>query len=139
MRPEQEFEFRLFRTPVVKEKDGVGGDNDQQIKDKEDGTARTQVQATKIRIRSPTPAGEGGDGSDGRFVVPFRGWRFYFSDPGRMVGDGYVPERGDSATTTKRSEYLDAAVAGEEVLGWKESPWVCSTHFPACFMFISCF
>lgn len=81
------------------------------------------VQATKIRIRSPTPAGEGGDG---RFVVPFRGWRFYFSDPEGMVGDGYVPERGDEAMSAKKSEYLDAAVGGEQVLELKERAWVCS-------------
>jgi hypothetical protein len=124
---EQEFEFRLFRAPVAKGKksdefgDSSGKGEGQQQDKANDGTGK----ATKIRIRSPTPAGEGGEGGDGRFVVPFRGWGFYFSDPGRMVGDGYVPGRGDDEMTAKKGEYLDAAVGGEQILELKGMPWVC--------------
>lgn len=142
-RAEGEFEFRLFRSPPVtapraKEGDGAGvdgtGKDKGQVKEKNgDGeTTRTQAKVSRIRIRSPTPAGEGGDG---RFVVPFRGWRFYFSDPRVIFGDGYVPERGDDAAV-KRDEYLDAAVDGEKVLEWKERPWVGFTFSLSFYMWL---
>ena len=139
-RAEQEFEFRLFRTPVTASKKEEGGESggirekevgkDQGVKKRSDGEAHTM----RIRIRSPTPAGEGVDG-DGRFVVPFRGWRYYFSDPELMVGDGSgkpASGKSGSSSVTTRSEFADAAVAvaGEQILEWERTPWVRPILFP---------
>ncbi|KMU83627.1 hypothetical protein CIHG_01410 [Coccidioides immitis H538.4] len=79
---EQEFEFRLFHsaapnaTPhgsTAKRSDGNG-----QAEDRERVNTRVPaVQKLRIRLRSPTPARTG----EGGFLVPFRGWEYYFSDP----------------------------------------------------------
>ncbi|KAK2761619.1 hypothetical protein FQN54_001447 [Arachnomyces sp. PD_36] len=132
-RPEQEFEFRLFRAPVGKREESRGKDTDGG-RGSSQKAGDTAVHATKIRIRSPTPAGEGGEGSDGRFVVPFRGWGFYFSDPERMVGEvGYVPQRGGGSGSEtmekRRREFFDAAIGGEEVLARKGEAWP-GCHLP---------
>ena len=133
---EQEFEFRLFRS---RPRDGghVEGDVESmstkplaKIGGSDSGNIRADgVQKLKIRLRSPSPgkAGEGG------FVVPFRGWNYYLSDPEMVmrVLDGHLhpddPEDPGDARSAAREKLLDVVVSGEDVLEWaKSSRWVCN-------------
>ena len=132
---EQEFEFRLFRSQP---RDGghVQGDVESisakpLAKMGERGSRHIRadgVQKLKIRLRSPSPgkAGEGG------FVVPFRGWNYYLSDPEMVmqVLDGHYhpddPGVPSDARSAAREKLLDVVVSGEDVLAWaKSSRWVC--------------
>ncbi|OAX82273.1 hypothetical protein ACJ72_03380 [Emergomyces africanus] len=131
---EQEFEFRLFRTPLApagigvpgkqgqgasgrgrnlgREAEGARTDEIEQMQLKEAG-----LQKFKIRLRSPTPTASDGNGG---FVIPFRGWEYYFSDPqwARRKVDGEEVARDGSieSDTRQKERFIDAAVCGETVL-----------------------
>ncbi|KAL1847896.1 hypothetical protein Plec18170_008309 [Paecilomyces lecythidis] len=118
---EQEFEFRLFSSAPPKQKTkasnaaGVSAE-------KTEGENAERTQKLRIRIRSPTP----GDVSvsEGRFVVPFRGWEYYFTTP-TLLG-GYRKEdvvRAEERAVAKRAEFEDIAVSQTQLFEWAKQPW----------------
>jgi hypothetical protein len=114
---EQEFEFRLFSAPAAPTsttKDGKTPATEGEQKAVSGGT-----QKLRIRLRSPTPGAVDGEG---RFLNPFRGWQYYFTTPELLTGSG---ARQDSALTTRRKQFEEVAVTGEQLLGWSEVSWVC--------------
>ncbi|KAK2740484.1 hypothetical protein FQN55_008827, partial [Onygenales sp. PD_40] len=129
---EHEFEFRLFHAPAnpggkrAAGKDGA----EEKLKNANGGedTAVTRqeekvdsgIRKLKIRIRSPPPTAIR-DG-EGRFVVPFRGWDYYFSDPdwirrqisGKDGGDergGEIARRGEEV-----KRFAEVALSGDKIL-----------------------
>ncbi|KAL1877172.1 hypothetical protein Plec18167_004860 [Paecilomyces lecythidis] len=124
---EQEFEFRLFSSAPPKQKTkasnaaGVSAE-------KTEGENAERTQKLRIRIRSPTP----GDVSvsEGRFVVPFRGWEYYFTTP-TLLG-GYRKEdvvRAEERAVAKRAEFEDIAVSQTQLFEWAKQPWP-GCHLP---------
>ncbi|OAT05854.1 hypothetical protein BDBG_02179 [Blastomyces gilchristii SLH14081] len=132
---EQEFEFRLFHVPPARagkcvseptrgvksrdESEGDHNDGPQQIDVKDAG-----IQKFRIKLRSPTPTANDGVGG---FVVPFRGWEYYFSDPEwakrKMAGDR-IEARTVDLDTRQKQIFVDAAVSGETILeGAKKCAW----------------
>lgn len=139
---EQEFEFRLFYSrasragPAADNSETASTKQTRQLNKKEEeassngdrGNTTDGIQKLKIRLRSLSPgqAGEGG------FVVPFRGWDYYLSDPEmvmRVLDGGHRhndAEGSGDVNSHVRGEFIDVAVSGEEVLaGAKSSRWVC--------------
>ncbi|PGG95815.1 hypothetical protein AJ79_09852 [Helicocarpus griseus UAMH5409] len=124
---EQEFEFKLFRAPtksLTRHKEG----------ELEKGTTEgqsEQIQKFKIRLRSPTPTAKDREGG---LVTPFRGWKYYFSDPEwiRRRVAGKVGEALSVEDDTQRKEviqqFMEAAVSGDAVLEAKNDAW------PGCHM-----
>ncbi|OJJ86178.1 DUF2011 domain-containing protein [Aspergillus glaucus CBS 516.65] len=123
---EQEFEFRLFSAP----KPSTATPTAQKDERKgEAGATQTQTQKLRIRVRSPTPGPA--DLSEGRFVNPFRGWQYYFTNPGLLSGS---KENGDGdeddEVELKRRQFEDVAVTGEHMLDWASvQPWP-GCHLP---------
>ncbi|KAI1915197.1 hypothetical protein LOZ65_005500 [Ophidiomyces ophidiicola] len=129
---EQEFEFRLFRSKTSDEQSSnidTGGDGVEQVTKR--GPA---LQKLKIRLRSPSPAAAG----EGGFVVPFRGWDYYFSNPEAILRTfsssnkqpvHSVPgcKSKDLQDSTIKRQFLEAAVTSEEVLAAAKS-----TTWPGC-------
>ncbi|CRG84488.1 hypothetical protein PISL3812_01769 [Talaromyces islandicus] len=113
---EQEFEFRLFSAPKNPK---------QKPEEKIDGSGVT-TQKLKIRLHSPAP----GDiqPGDGRFVVPFRGWQYYFTKPEVMQ----LPHDDEQARVEeiKRKEYEEVAVTGSQLLEWARSTQTPGCHLP---------
>ena len=115
---EQEFDFRLFAVSVAHNNNKLDvetneGYNNNDAEKFNDGTR-------KLQIYSPSP--EPVIPSEGRFVVPYRGWQYYFttssilSDSGGSVG---------IHRSLKRREYEGVAVTGEQLLnGGKRATWV---------------
>ena len=118
---EQEFEFRLFRAPAPKDAGTTSSTDPTQSQ------TSAGVQKLKVRLRSPTPVPPG----DGSFVVPFRGWDYYLSDPEAVmrVLNGKAQEDGvqvvGSGKSRLKDEFVDAAVSGETVFVWSKTSWVC--------------
>ncbi|OJD19519.1 hypothetical protein AJ78_00490 [Emergomyces pasteurianus Ep9510] len=130
---EQEFEFRLFRTPLVapawedvtgKQEQGNKGRNlgDETDRKRTDELELMElrdagIQKFKIRLRSPTPTASDGIGG---FVVPFRGWEYYFSDPEwarrKVAGDEAIKDDSIKLDTRQKERFIDAAVCGEKIL-----------------------
>ncbi|KAK2796915.1 hypothetical protein FQN50_009374 [Emmonsiellopsis sp. PD_5] len=142
---EHEFEFRLFHAPThpggksgsqdgaeEKRKD-AGGDEGAVVAGGQEGKVDSGIRKLKIRIRSPTLAAIG-DG-EGRFVVPFRGWDYYFSDPdwirrqisGKDGGDergGEIASRGEEV-----KRFAEVALSGDKILEDSSSTWP-GCHLP---------
>ncbi|PGH11145.1 hypothetical protein AJ80_07247 [Polytolypa hystricis UAMH7299] len=133
---EQEFEFRLFRpTAEKKSKDGISGGNDDVIAD-------TGIRKLKLRLRSPTPLDQfgGGVSGDGQFIVPFRGWGYYFSDPESVMralrGSGNAGGGAEDLSSMKLDDagrrdggVVEVAVSGEEIVELaRASAW------PGCYL-----
>lgn len=134
---EQEFEFRLFSTaaPSKKATDSATTakpETDSKIGKQErlpsssTGDAIIKTQKLKIRLRSPTPDGDA-PLEDGRFVVPFRGWEYYFTRPELMNVSARDPARLETEETNRRKEFEDIAVTGGEVLKWAQT-----ANYPGC-------
>ncbi|KAF7505488.1 hypothetical protein GJ744_000735 [Endocarpon pusillum] len=93
---EEEFEFRLFASRVLRAGQG-------------DGVAR-------VNLRSPTPLAERGEGG---FVVPCRPRSYYFTSFGDGDADGDADANADAQggrARRRRDEYRDVAVEGQEVM-----------------------
>ncbi|EER23829.1 hypothetical protein CPC735_051990 [Coccidioides posadasii C735 delta SOWgp] len=139
---EQEFEFRLFHsaapsaTPhgsTAKRSEGDG-----QAEGRERVNTRVPaVQKLRIRLRSPTPARTG----EGGFLVPFRGWEYYFSDPEsvmRVFSGGAQDlkpafpgsESKNSKRQNIREQFFEVAVTSEEVLAAAQSEIWPGCHLP---------
>lgn len=123
---EEEFEFRLFSAPKPTSSSTTKQDASTQ---KEGDEIKTQK--LKIRLRSPTPVDV--QPGDGRFIVPFRGWRYYFTKPELM----HIPARDaeekaqiEAEVFERRKEYEDVAVTGEEVLDWAKNMETPGCHLP---------
>ncbi|KAH8704925.1 hypothetical protein BGW36DRAFT_392665 [Talaromyces proteolyticus] len=117
---EQEFEFRLFSAPKKQDPSTVKTNQDH------DGSEDIiKPQKLRIRLRSPTP---GDIQSEGRFVVPFRGWHYYVTKPELM----HLPhdEEQASAESRKRSEFEDVAVTGTQLREWARSTKLPGCHLP---------
>ncbi|KAJ5899367.1 hypothetical protein N7495_004111 [Penicillium taxi] len=111
---EQEFEFRLFSAPT-KSKESA-----EQIVDKKKVDQTTNdnevTQKLRIRLRSPSPLNP----SEGRFIKPFRGWQYYFSNPTLYE----MKEPTYQALQAKRiQEFEDMAVTGEDIMAWASQAW----------------
>jgi Fungal protein of unknown function (DUF2011) len=118
---EQEFEFRLFSVPT--EHTAVSSCKSCMDSAQQTGSwghvNNDGISKLRIRIRSPSlePATPG----EGRFVVPFRGWQYYFTTPGLLSGQ--TLELAD--ISSRRREYEDVAVSGTQLLNWaKSGTWV---------------
>lgn len=130
---EQEFEFRLFSSAPTKQKTeastatGVSAE-------KPGGENAERTQKLRIRIRSPTP----GDVSvgEGRFVVPFRGWEYYFTTPTLLGGYGKEDvARAEERAAAKRAEFEDIAVSQTQLFEWAKQPWVCIFSYSSLLSF----
>lgn len=123
---EEEFEFRLFSAPkptpsTTTKQDTSKGSEGEEIK----------TQKLKIRLRSPTPVDA--QPGDGRFIVPFRGWRYYFTKPELMhisPGDAIEEAQIAAEELNRRKEYEDIAVTGSEVLNWAKNTSTPGCHLP---------
>ncbi|KAK2778024.1 hypothetical protein FQN52_002929 [Onygenales sp. PD_12] len=142
---EHEFEFRLFHAPANPGGKRAGKDGaEEKLKNANGGedTAVTRqeekvdsgIRKLKIRIRSPTPTAIG-DG-EGRFVVPFRGWDYYFSDPdwirrqisGKDGGNergGEIARRGEEV-----KRFAEVALSGDKILEDSRSSAWPGCHLP---------
>ncbi|EEA28196.1 hypothetical protein TMatcc_003492 [Talaromyces marneffei ATCC 18224] len=124
---EEEFEFRLFSAP----KPTTANSTAQPDSDKKEGRDEIKTQKLKIRLRSPTPVDI--QPGDGRFIVPFRGWRYYFTKPGLMAISARNEEEKIQIETeelTRRKEYEDIAITGDEVLDWAKNMRTPGCHLP---------
>lgn len=126
---EQEFEFRLFSSVSTRKT----ADESRSRTEGHDGSGLGGVQKLKIRLRSPSPSAR--PPGDGGFVVPFRGWDYYFSNPElvmRAVGDtswqrGAKDKNTSKQLDTLRYTFRDTAVDGETILSRAASvTWVCT-------------
>ncbi|GAD93582.1 predicted protein [Paecilomyces variotii No. 5] len=124
---EQEFEFRLFSSAPAKQK--TEGTDSAGISAETTGNENAErTQKLRIRIRSPTP----GDVSvgEGRFVVPFRGWEYYFTTPTLLGGHGKEDvARAEEKAAAKRAEFEDIAVSQTQLFEWAKQPWP-GCHLP---------
>ncbi|EEH05739.1 conserved hypothetical protein [Histoplasma capsulatum G186AR] len=131
---EQEFEFRLFREPLVCAEKGASGhdrvgsgqtDAPKQVNGMDAG-----IRKFRIRLRSQSPTVNDGEGG---FVVPFRGWEYYFSNPEwarrKMAGEGIGALSAESDTRQKQG-FVDAAVSGETILEGANSGVWPGCHLP---------
>ncbi|KAL4795085.1 hypothetical protein BDV19DRAFT_363587 [Aspergillus venezuelensis] len=127
---EQEFEFRLFSAPTPKPSTSTkpSSDGPQQItaNNGKENEVSTGAQKLRIRLRSPTPIPLGS--GEGRFLKPSRGWSYYFSTPGLEKGDK-SEDTLDETLLAKRKEFEDAAVSGEDMLGFAGVSWP-GCHLP---------
>ncbi|KAJ9354385.1 hypothetical protein DTO027B9_4728 [Paecilomyces variotii] len=124
---EQEFEFRLFSSAPAKQKTDGAVPAGTSADTTGDGNAE-RTQKLRIRIRSPTP----GDVSvgEGRFVVPFRGWEYYFTTPTLLGGYGKEDiARIEERAAAKRAEFESIAVSQTQLFEWAKQPWP-GCHLP---------
>lgn len=128
---EQEFEFRLFSAPAgAGEPDPVTAATTATSNAGKQGDEENKsgTQKLRIRLRSPTPGPA--DLSEGRFVNPSRGWRYYFTTPvlsGSTEGEN---EDADPDAALKRKQFEEVAVSGQHMLGWASlQPWVSVLSF----------
>lgn len=126
---EQEFEFRLFSSVSTRKT----ADESRSTTKGHDGSGLGGVQKLRIRLRSPSPSAR--PLGDGGFLVPFRGWDYYFSNPElvmRAVGDTSWQRGAKDKNTSKqldalRDTFKDTAVDGETILARAASvAWVCT-------------
>jgi hypothetical protein len=117
---EQEFEFRLFSGPT----NPTTTTKQKSHEDKPDSGITTQ----KLKIRLHSPAPEDIKPGDGRFVVPFRGWQYYFTKPEVMQ----LPHDKEQAHVeeARHKEYEDVAVTGSQLLEWAQSTKTPGCHLP---------
>lgn len=116
---EQEFEFRLFRSqPAQVEARTKSPGKDQAEHDNGNG-----VRKLKIRVRSPTPTPQGS--GEGRFLNPFRGWEYYFTDPEMViqtVGGNNSHQQSKQKSNEEQQRLLakekfgDVAITGDQIL-----------------------
>ncbi|KAK2865165.1 hypothetical protein FQN49_003850 [Arthroderma sp. PD_2] len=136
---EQEFEFRLFNSvPAPENRSTKEVDGARTKADKHAASSNNQggVQKLKIRLRSPSPSA--GPRGDGGFIVPFRGWDYYFSNPElvlRAVGDSSLQTESRSSKMDERSGTLgetfqDVAVDGNTILARAASVAWPGCHLP---------
>jgi hypothetical protein len=105
---EQEFEFRLFSAPSKRTADSSHVDSTN------DGTCKI-----RLRIRSPSPRPTAPD--EGKFIVPHRSWKYYFTTP--ALSSRQPMETADASP--RREEYEDVAVSGTQLLDWsRRGSWV---------------
>jgi hypothetical protein len=118
----QEFDFRLFAV-------SMHNDNKLGIETNEGPGCKTEKLndgTRKLQIYSPSP--EPVIPSEGKFVVPYRGWQYYFTTSSVLSG-GSVGIH----TSLKRREYEDVAVTGEQLLNWeKRGTWVSDGNVWLC-------
>ncbi|OKL56340.1 hypothetical protein UA08_08373 [Talaromyces atroroseus] len=142
---EQEFEFRLFSTAPNKKSADAATVNANTSAEKDVTNKRIDARAEaddgiktqklKIRLRSPTPNDNNNALSleDGRFVVPFRGWDYYFTTPELM---NISPARDGTRSLemeevgSKRKQFESIAVTGGEVLHWAQTAKTPGCHLP---------
>lgn len=120
---EQEFEFRLFSSASTSQKTQGSASNGTNAGETGDVTV-SGTQKLRIRVRSPTPGPV--TVGEGRFLVPFRGWDYYFTTP-ELLG-GYRQEdvsRAEERAAAKRAEFENIAVSQTQLLEWAKRPWVC--------------
>ena len=154
---EQEFEFRLFSTAPISR----GGNNDSgagaasQTSVVDDLSRKgnavpsisnsngQHVQTSKLRIRLRSPSPVPGDGSEGRFVKPFRGWQYYFSTADLLLSRDRVEalrtndhSAEEKANKIKKAQFEDASVDGGTVLARASLDWVSnfSCRYALCVM-----
>ncbi|KAJ5702247.1 hypothetical protein N7488_009795 [Penicillium malachiteum] len=130
---EQEFEFRLFSAPTKtadttrKAEDGSGKKSSTEKFSDGGDKAGSGTQKLRIRVRSPTPGS--GDPSEGRFVKAFRGWQYYFSNSS-LWSKREVESEEEADQATKKEQFEDIAVTGEQMMSWaKSQPWP-GCHLP---------
>ncbi|OAL61891.1 hypothetical protein A7C99_6461 [Trichophyton rubrum] len=129
---EHEFEFRLFSSVSARKT----ADESQSRTEGHDGSGLGGVQKLKIRLRSPSPSAR--PPGDGGFVVPFRGWDYYFSNPElvmRAVGDTSGQRGAKDENTSKqldalRDTFRDTAVDGKTILARAASMAWPGCHLP---------
>ncbi|KMU74296.1 hypothetical protein CISG_04645 [Coccidioides immitis RMSCC 3703] len=132
---EQEFEFRLFHSAAPNAT--PHGSTAKRSDDQRVNTRVPAVQKLRIRLRSPTPARTG----EGGFLVPFRGWEYYFSDPEsvmRVFSGGAQDLKpafpGSESKNPKRQnireQFFEVAVTSEEVLAAAQSEIWPGCHLP---------
>ncbi|EEH47525.2 uncharacterized protein PADG_03609 [Paracoccidioides brasiliensis Pb18] len=141
---EQEFEFRLFHSAALParkgstdQKPGDGGkianrpvDGVHMSPKEHNEAADAGIQRFRIRLRSPTPAARD---EKGEFVIPFRGWEYYFSNPEWIKRKSAV-KQGEGQRfeldTPGRERFIDAAVSGKSIIEHsKNGPWP-GCHLP---------
>jgi hypothetical protein len=123
---EEEFEFRLFSAPKPTPSSTAKTDSKT-----EDAESEIKTQKLKIRLRSPTPVDV--QPGDGRFVVPFRGWRYYFTKPELIhisARDDQERAQIEAEESMRRREYEDVAITGAEVLDWAKNTDTPGCHLP---------
>ncbi|KAJ6008493.1 hypothetical protein N7540_012469 [Penicillium herquei] len=128
---EQEFEFRLFSAPTKtadttqKAEDGSGVKSSTEKSSDGGDQVGSGTQKLRIRLRSPSP----GDPSEGRFVKAFRGWQYYFSSSS-LWNQSEVKSADEADQATKKEQFEDIAVTGEQMMSWaKSQPWP-GCHLP---------
>ncbi|KDB24334.1 hypothetical protein H109_03779 [Trichophyton interdigitale MR816] len=129
---EQEFEFRLFSSVSTRKT----ADESRSTTKGHDGSGLGGVQKLRIRLRSPSPSAR--PLGDGGFLVPFRGWDYYFSNPElvmRAVGDTSWQRGAKDKNTSKqldalRDTFKDTAVDGETILARAASVAWPGCHLP---------
>lgn len=125
---EHEFEFRLFSAPAGAGKPdpvttGTTATTDAGKQRDEKNDSGTQK--LRIRLRSPTPGPA--DLSEGRFVNPSRGWRYYFTTP--VLSGSTEGEDEDADAALRRKQFEEVAVSGQHMLGWASlQPWVSPSY-----------
>lgn len=125
---EEEFEFRLFSAP----KPHPSTDSKAPDNTKAEGEGNEiKIQKLKIRLRSPTPVDV--QPGDGRFIVPFRGWRYYFTKPELMhlsARHDHEKAQIEADELMRRREYENIAITGAEVLDWAKNTETPGCHLP---------
>lgn len=130
---EQEFEFRLFHSQPTQGSGHVKPSGKSQADHDSNG-----VQKLKIRMRSPTPTAPAS--GEGRFINPFRGWEYYFTDPELVIqtigGNFSQQQQSKQNKNTDRKQHQkavpsketfgDVAITGDQILASAASgPMVC--------------
>lgn len=125
---EQEFEFRLFHSQPTQGSRQIKPSGKSQADHDNNG-----VQKLKIRMRSPTPTAPAS--GEGRFINPFRGWEYYFTDPElviQTIGGNYSQQQSKQNTNDKQQRvpsketFGDVAITGDQILASAASgPMVC--------------
>jgi hypothetical protein len=111
---EQEFEFRLFSGAPAKRRAPDDGQKPDGVDDSTVNSSRDDgTRKLRIRLRSPTPGPV--DISEGKFVTPFRGWRYYVTSPALILSGQHHAEA-DSTIDARRNEYEDVAVSGTQLV-----------------------
>lgn len=124
---EEEFEFRLFSAP----KPNLSSTALKPASDERERGDEIKTQKLKIRLRSPTPVDI--QPGDGRFIAPFRGWRYYFTKPELMhisARDDQEKAQIEAEEWKRRREYEDVAITGAEVLDWAKNMETPGCHLP---------
>ncbi|OXV09386.1 hypothetical protein Egran_02858 [Elaphomyces granulatus] len=123
---EQGFDFRLFSVPMksmVHDSNELDVETNERPGCKNNDAGKFNDGTRKLQIYSPSPGPV--VPSEGRFVVPHRGWQHYVTTPS-ILSEGSV---GINASL-KRREYEDVAVTGEQILNWEKRGTWPGCHLP---------